>query len=224
MMKNMTRAVPMIGEDFTARLQSWIGRLKKGDESALDELLRSFEKRLLRLARKMLKDFPKVRRMEETSDVLNSSLMRLTRALKALTNDGRIAGDGTFRTRDFLRLAAAKLRRELLDLAKRYRTCLIKSSVGATDESELSKSGERSDGGTNDPYRLAEWTEFHEQVEALPDELRDVFDLLWYQDLTQVEAAELLGVSDRTVKKHWQEARLTLHDVLGGRIPAARSR
>ena len=39
------------------------------------------------------------------------------------------------------------------------------------------------------PIHLADWTEFHEQVDALTDEHREVFNLLWYQDLTQAEAA-----------------------------------
>ena len=44
-------------------------------------------------------------------------------------------------------------------------------------------------------------------------------DLLYYQGLTQAEAAEVLGVSERTVKRRWQAARLALHDALGGEIP-----
>ena len=70
-----------------------------------------------------------------------------------------------------------------------------------------------------EPSRLAAWTEFHEQIGALPDEEREVFDLLWYQGLSQAEAAELLGVSERTVKRRWQTARYRLHEALGGEVP-----
>jgi DNA-directed RNA polymerase specialized sigma24 family protein len=42
-------------------------------------------------------------------------------------------------------------------------------------------------------------------VARLPDKLRAVFDLLWYQGLTQAEAAALLGVAVRTVKSRWLE-------------------
>ena len=48
---------------------------------------------------------------------------------------------------------------------------------------------------TYEPGRLAEWTGFHAQVEALPEEEREVFDLLFYQGLPQAEAAAVLGVS-----------------------------
>jgi len=35
----------------------------------------------------------------------------------------------------------------------------------------------------------------------------------------QAEAAALLGVSDRTVKRRWQSARLHLVDALHGQLP-----
>ena len=53
------------------------------------------------------------------------------------------------------------------------------------------------------PLRLAAWTELHEQVEALPPEEREAFDLLYYQDLPQAEAAQVLGVSLATLKRRW---------------------
>lgn len=56
-------------------------------------------------------------------------------------------------------------------------------------------------------------------MEGLPEEEREIFDLLWYQGLTQAEAANLLNISDRTVKRRWQSARLLLHDRLGGQLP-----
>jgi RNA polymerase sigma factor (sigma-70 family) len=69
---------------------------------------------------------------------------------------------------------------------------------------------------TNDPLNLADWTEFHEQVDRLPPGAREVFDLLWYGGLAPAEVAVELGVSVRTVKRHWREARLLLSDRLGG--------
>jgi hypothetical protein len=34
--------------------------------------------------------------------------------------------------------------------------------------------------------------------------------ILWYQGLSQEEAAELLGMSSKTIGRRWREARLTL--------------
>jgi DNA-directed RNA polymerase specialized sigma24 family protein len=60
------------------------------------------------------------------------------------------------------------------------------------------------------------WTEFHEAAARLPDDLRAVFDLLWYQEMLQAEAAALLGIAVRTVKLRWMKARLQVQQALGG--------
>jgi DNA-directed RNA polymerase specialized sigma24 family protein len=50
-------------------------------------------------------------------------------------------------------------------------------------------------------------------------EEREAFDLLFYQGLTQAEAATVLEVSERTIKRRWQAARLRLVQTLGGKLP-----
>jgi RNA polymerase sigma factor (sigma-70 family) len=51
------------------------------------------------------------------------------------------------------------------------------------------------------------------------EELREVFDLIWYDGLTQREAADVLDVSERTVRSRWLEARMALREALGGQLP-----
>ena len=48
------------------------------------------------------------------------------------------------------------------------------------------------------------------------EEERQVFDLLWYQEMSQAEAAEILGIAVRTVKLRWMKARLQVQQALGG--------
>jgi RNA polymerase sigma-70 factor (ECF subfamily) len=72
---------------------------------------------------------------------------------------------------------------------------------------------------TYDPGRLAAWAEFHAAVADLGEADRELFDLLWYQGLTQAEAAALLGVTERTVHSRWLAARVRLGDALGGQLP-----
>src|SRR5262249_22408836 len=67
---------------------------------------------LERLARQMLRSFPAVRQREQPDDVLQSALLRLTRALRAVRPCS---------TADFFGLAAEQVRRELLDLARCHR-------------------------------------------------------------------------------------------------------
>src|SRR5882672_10948938 len=86
-------------------------RMQDGDLGAREELLRHVRGRLERLTRKMLQDYPRVKRYEQTDDVLQSAILRLLAALR----DVRPAS-----TRDFFGLASLQIRRELLDLAKHY--------------------------------------------------------------------------------------------------------
>jgi RNA polymerase sigma-70 factor (ECF subfamily) len=71
----------------------------------------------------------------------------------------------------------------------------------------------------NDGKRLAAWTAFHEQMDLLPAQEREVFELHWYQGLTHGDAAEVLGVSLDTIKRRWQSARLLLYQALDGELP-----
>jgi RNA polymerase sigma factor (sigma-70 family) len=202
----------------SALIQGWIDRLRAGDESARKELLNCACERLTRLARKMLKGYPRVRRWEETDDVLQNAALRLYRALGQVT-PATVA--------DFFRLAALNVRRELLDLARHY----YGPQGGGAHHATLGGGPAGSESGGNVPYdraasedgpdRLAAWTEFHRQIEALPEEEREVFDLLWYQGLSQAEAGQVLNVSERTIKRRWQSARLRLHDALQGQLPDA---
>jgi RNA polymerase sigma factor (sigma-70 family) len=198
--------------DRTANLQRCLDRLREGDLSAREELLSRASERLSRLARKMLRDNPRVGRWEESDDVLQNALLRLHRALEEVYPPT---------VRDFFRLAAAQIRRELIDLARHY---FGPEGLGANHASvaNLPGSANGSPGppepaaSTHDPGRLAMWTEFHQQIGLMPGEAREVFDLLWYQGLTQAEAAKLLNLSERTLQRRWQAAREQLHKMLRG--------
>ena len=201
--------------DQTTIIQGWIDRLRQGDDCAGAALLDCATARLARLARKMLKGYPGVGRWEQTDDVLQNALIRLDRALKTVAPPT---------ARDFFRLAAAQIRRELIDLARRYSgpegLGAHHSTCAGSDSPDGSRAGAREPSDTtHEPGRLAAWTEFHRRIEGLPEEDREVFDLLWYQGLTQAEAATVLGVAERTVNRRWIAARLRLNQALAGRLP-----
>jgi RNA polymerase sigma-70 factor (ECF subfamily) len=208
----------------SALLQGWIDRLRAGDESARQGLLDCASQRLRQMARKMLRRYPRVRRWEETDDVLQNVSLRLYRTLEQVTPTS---------VRDFVRLASLNIRRELLDLVRHYygprglgaHHAATPRPGGDTLAVDSSSSPERRQdreaAETDDPSRLEAWTELHSQAGQLPEDEREVFDLLWYQGLTQAEAAELLGVNERTVKRRWQAARLHLFDALRGEMPPA---
>lgn len=206
----------MSGSDQTTVIQGWIDRLRAGDDSARAALLDCACDRLRRLARKMLRRYPGVARWEQDDDVLQNALIRLDRALRAVAPPT---------ARDFFRLATEQIRRELIDLARHYAgpesSAVHHASQHKIDGREDASTGPEEPAAqtTHDPTRLAAWTEFHRRVEELDEGDRELFDLLWYQGLTQAEAAALLGLSERTVARRWVAARMKLGDALGGQLP-----
>jgi RNA polymerase sigma-70 factor (ECF subfamily) len=161
-------------------------------------LLRGTCANLERLARQMLRRFPGVGRHAQTGDVLNSSLMRLLRCLEQVQPPSM---------RDFYTLAAAQIRRELLDLVRhfarlnRHEVALDPGSAGGAAAAE-------------DSAELERWERFHEGWEKLPAEEREVMALRYYHGWTEEQVAELFGVSVRTVQRRWQNAQVKLHALM----------
>ena len=192
--------------------QELIARLSQGDDTASAALIRHSSQRLESLARHMLRGYPALRRWVETDDVLQSSLIRLIRALESVDVES---------PRHFMSLSALQIRRELIDLARRY---FGPEGLAANQES---RAGDESTSRENmdvpdlshEPATLAQWCELHEQIGALPNHEREVMDLLYYDGLRQADAANMLGVSVRTVQRRWHSALQLLHEQVGDQWP-----
>jgi RNA polymerase sigma factor (sigma-70 family) len=185
-----------------------IARLRAGDPDASNTLIGHTGEHLRRLARRMLRGYPNVARWEQTDDVLQNALLRLHRAITSSPPES---------ARHYYNLAAVQIRRELLDLADRYQG---PHGVGANHHTDPTGGAVARRAATADgPETVAEWAEFHRHVGRLPEAEREVFDLVWYQRLTQEDAAAVLGVSLRTLKRRWQAARLSIDRVFGGEPP-----
>lgn len=195
------------------RVRLWIDRLAEGDDRACAELINHAAERLAALTRHMFKDFARLGRWEQTDDICQNASIRLWNALKA-TRPTTPA--------EFHRLAALQIRRELIDQVRRH---FGPEGIGANHASNApnASSGSTppydSPQSTYDPVKLSGWAEFHERVNLLPEDERSAFDLIWYQGLTQAEAAEVLGISERTIKRRWLAARLSLGRALAGGLP-----
>lgn len=183
-------------------------RLRQGDERARAEIITYAQVRFRTLASRMLKQFPGVKRWEETDDVLQTSLVKLHNALLSTPPNDR---------QHFLRLSTLQIRRTLVDLARHYRSDGVLGAIhhanGDTTDSTQLLDGDRYI-DTNEPTTLEDWTAFHEAVAKLPPQEREAFELLWYQGLTQTEAATILEVTERTVRRYWTSARLQLSKML----------
>jgi RNA polymerase sigma-70 factor (ECF subfamily) len=160
------------------------------------------------MARKALHGFPGVRRWEETADVVQNTLLRVHRAL-----DRQVPATA----REFLGFAAMLIRRELITLLRHHHG---PEGHGAHHDScgGAPGSGAHPADAAPAPDRLELWARFHECIDGLPDEEREVFALVWYHDLEQQEVARLLGISESTVKRRWRQARLALAERCGGTL------
>jgi len=202
----------MMAQDSTTQLQYWLDLIHLGDETARDALIRHSCERLRRLTRKMLKGYPRLRRWEQTDDVLQNAMLRLYRSLAEVRPES---------VPQFFSLAATQVRRSLIDLARHHFGPEGEAAHHETDKADAGEPGAVAQAvdGVAEPTTLDQWTAFHEQVERLPEKERDVFNLLWYEGLSQQEAASVLGIDVRTVKRHWQSARIMIYEALDGRCP-----
>jgi RNA polymerase sigma-70 factor (ECF subfamily) len=182
----------------TTQLKRGIEQLNAGDTSVRGELLNIACQRLMRLTSRLRRDFQDLQGDTTTEDVFQNASLRLYQAL----HDTAIKD-----VRHFYRLAAIQIRRELIEL------CHYCQGLGdpTFDDSRADRVAAN---------ELQQWALFHNSVDELPGDQREVFELIWYHEMNRDEAAQLLGVPLPQVRRLWRSARLNLHDVLnGGRFP-----
>ncbi len=162
-----------MSDSRATQLQSWLTLMGQGDISARDRLVDFTYQRLVFLASRMFKDFHRVRRWTETGDLVQNVSIRLLRAIESVKPTT---------IEEFFALAMVQIRRELLDLARHY---FGPEGVGANYASGVEHDSgfppvyERGEDSGN-PAGLAIWSEFHQQIETLPPDERNVVNLLWY--------------------------------------------
>jgi DNA-directed RNA polymerase specialized sigma24 family protein len=198
----------------TLELPGWTSRFRLEDESARKELRDCACRRLNQLAGKMLKGPPDVQPGNPMEGAVENAIVHLYQTLL----EARPAG-----VRELFLFAARNIRRALVDLARQYSesqgsrpnyaTLGNEPTVGALPPEGL----EQPDPGARG--RPGAWAEFHAQVERLPEEDRELYDLLWYLELAPAEAAPLLNGSTEVLRRRWQSARLKFHQALQGQLP-----
>lgn len=176
-------------EHTTAVVQQYLDELAGGApaEPVIRALLDRTVRRLHQLCVTLLyRGYPRLARppLNVQADEMLSAIVE--RLLKAL----REARPAT--VRQFFALAAQHTRWELNDLARRLDR---EPRVGKLAGDLLPAPGESDSGLSTDGRRMLA------AIDALPADEREAFDLVRVQGLTQVEAAEVLGVAVKTVKR-----------------------
>src|SRR5262245_23275480 len=196
-------------EPTTTVIQRYLDAVP-GDTAAepiIRELLEGAAGRLRLLCATLLyKSYPRLARPPvnlETDELLGGVVAGLLTALRA-TRPPTV--------RRFFALANQHMRWQLNDLARRLEerpaaAALAESGVAAPPSSAAS-------GLTPDGRRMLE------VIEGLPEDEREVFELVGIQGLTQAEVALVVGVSDKTVQRRLNRARLLLAERLADLRPA----
>jgi RNA polymerase sigma-70 factor (ECF subfamily) len=195
-------------ENTTLIIQRHLQQLAEGApvEPVVRALLDQAVRRLQQLCAALLyRSYPRLTRPPlnlQVDEMLSAVVERLLKALR----DARPATP-----RQFFALAGQHMRWELNDLARRLDeqpavASMPEAGVACpplSTASGLSPDGRRMLGA----------------IEGLPEDEREVFDLVGIQGLTHAEAATLVGVSEKTVQRRLNRARLLLAERLADLRP-----
>jgi len=205
----------MEAEDFDRLVVQLAAADPETRRAARDRLLSSAIEHMRAMAHRMVRGFPQVRRWDETDDIVQGAAVRLTRALDSVA---------PVDSRHFLGLIAMQVRRELIDLARRYggaESFAYHHETNAVEKGDqrMMHSDAVVDTTATNHDSVASWTRFHEAAATLGDDDRELFNLVWYLGLTQDQAASALGCSVRTVARRWDVLKRLLVVMLGGQAP-----
>jgi RNA polymerase sigma-70 factor (ECF subfamily) len=117
--------------------------------------------------------------------------------------------------RHFFALASQHMRWQLNDVARRLDEQPV--AVALAEVEVAAPPSSTNSGLTPDGRRMLR------AIEGLPEPEREVFELVRIQGLTQAEAATVVGVSERTVQRRLNRARLLLVEQLDDLRPAISS-
>jgi RNA polymerase sigma factor (TIGR02999 family) len=184
--------------DLTRLLRAW----RAGDEAARERLMERVYSELRKIAGAQMR---RERRMQtlEVTGLVHEAFLRLSDQRRIDWRD-RV---------HFFGLAATCMRRVLVDRAR--------ARAAAKRNPEEFVLTEGRGGRTASPEELLDLDRALEKLAVEHPRLAQVVEMRWFAGLELVEIGEVLGVSDRTVKRDWAFARAWLLDELaGGEAPA----
>lgn len=169
---------------------------REGDSGAVNRLFVLLYQDLYRLARAKVRKHRTLQNLNTTM-VLHESYLRLHQ-LSALNVDDK---------NHFFTYAARVMRSVIVDLV---RSANAERRGGGELHVTLNTEVANSVGEENvlDVHRALE------QLEAIEPRLVRVVEARFFAGLTEVETAETLGVSDRTVRRDWEKAKILIASII----------
>jgi RNA polymerase sigma factor (TIGR02999 family) len=176
------------------QLTELLGRLHAGDAEARDALFAAAYAELHRLARSRLRDGGR-NTLLETTGLVHESYLRFVSA-------GALhAGD----RRAFFAYASQVMRSVIVNSAR----ARIAEKRGG-DSPPLTLSTHLVAGTAEDETTILRIHEALEDLEQADPRLAEVAQMRYFGGYSDQEVAETLGISDRTVQRDWEKARLIL--------------
>ena len=182
-----------------ANLTDLIQRSQSGDEAAVRALFDATYEELRRLARMRLSRGGRGTLLDTTALVHESYL--------------RFANSGTLRLEDrdhFMRYASHVMRSVIVDIARANKTA--RRGGDALHVTLNTDSGDGAQAGEDEIIRVHDALE---ELAALDPRLVSVVEMRYFAGMSEAEMAAALGVTDRTVRRDWEKARLLLAQALG---------
>ena len=175
-------------------LTELIHRAQQGDSTAADALFSATYQHLRKLARARLRSGGRDAVLDTTA-LVHESYIRLAEGQRIQLSD-RL---------HFLRYAARAMRSVIVDFARKKQA--DRRGGGALHISTNPEIPDMSGAGEEQIMRVDEALQ---QLATLDQRLAQVVEMRYFAGMTESEIAEALGITERTVRRDWEKARLLL--------------
>ncbi|WP_158800449.1 RNA polymerase sigma factor [Pedobacter sp. L105] len=163
--------------------QELVNFLKEGDEAAFTEIYNRYAIPVFYQVNQMLRD------RESSQDIVQELFINLWNKSENIKEDANLAGYlyVAARNRVFKLIQKGKVRNDYVSAIVKYATEINTASLPLIDERELSRI-------------------LNKEIDLLPEKMRQVFEMSRKQNMTHMQIAGALGISDKTVKKQINKA------------------
>jgi RNA polymerase sigma factor (TIGR02999 family) len=182
-----------------ASLTELLHRAQDGDADAADSLFAATYAELRKLARGRLRSGGR-NTLLDTSALVHESYLRFARAGRLQLED-RV---------HFMRWTGRVMRSVIVDFARRRQA--DRRGGGVAHLTLTTQIEPRLLAGEDEILRVHDALE---EIGAVDARLAQVVEMRYFGGTTETEIAEALGVTDRTVRRDWEKARLLLREALG---------
>ena len=172
-----------------------IAAVRHGEDGASAELFQHVYRELRQLAAGHMRGERHDHTLQPTA-LVHEAYMRLT-GQRELSFENRA---------HFFGVAAGVMRRILIDHAR-----AVRADKRGRGEAKVSVDDILEVVGTESPDYLIELDQALDRLAALDDKQARVVELRFFGGLSVEETAEVMGVTSRTINRHWRVARAWLH-------------